>query len=204
MDARGNFCVVWCGSGPGDDDWEGIYGARFASNGTSTTGAFLINTTTIGRQFAPTIAMAPSGAFVVVWESALGPENTSQGVFAQRFDAMGQRFGDEMRVDGYLRTNRPLNETFAPYMANVTMHDSGQFVVVLAADGPDALGGIYAQFFSPQGIAVGECRRVNDRDGVGHSASAAFCGDGSLFVCWTQERAPGDCTVHVKKLPRHF
>ena len=42
---------------------------RFGSNGLPIGGQFLVNTYTTNEQIWPSVAVAPSGDFVVAWES---------------------------------------------------------------------------------------------------------------------------------------
>src|SRR5688572_31726976 len=89
-DADGDFVIVWESIGQDGDD-EGVYGQRYAADGTPLGAEFQVNTETIGPQSEPDVAMDDAGNFVVVWrgitEEGPGPENA--GIFAQRFDAAG-------------------------------------------------------------------------------------------------------------------
>ena len=96
MDAGGNYVVVW-ESAAQDGDQGGIYGQRFDSSGAAIGGEFRANTTTTGNQTYASVARDAAGNFLVVW-SGNGPGDTD-GVFAQRYGANGNKQGGEFRVN---------------------------------------------------------------------------------------------------------
>ncbi len=55
-----------------------------------------ITTTTAGDQKVPSVAMSGSGEFFVSWQSA---DDDGQGVFGQRFDAAGDKVGQEIQIN---------------------------------------------------------------------------------------------------------
>ena len=62
-----------------------------------------VNAYTTGQQGAADVAASPDGSFVVVWESA-GQEPgqyANVGVYARRFDALGNPLADEFLVNEY-------------------------------------------------------------------------------------------------------
>lgn len=62
---------------------------------TPVTGTVKINTTVLGSQFAPAIAVLSGGGYVIVWQ------NTPTGsIYAQRFNSSGQPVGSELHLDG--------------------------------------------------------------------------------------------------------
>jgi carbonic anhydrase/acetyltransferase-like protein (isoleucine patch superfamily) len=91
----GRFVVAWS-SVRQDGDSDGVFGQRFAPDGEREGGEFQINTRTIGRQFAPAVAMTGDGGFVAVWGD--GPVGLEQRVVAQVFDAGGLRVGNEVTL----------------------------------------------------------------------------------------------------------
>jgi hypothetical protein len=94
--AAGTAVVVWM-SFDQDGDRGGIYGQMYGSDGNRANNEFRVNTTTAGHQSAPLVGMSDSGAFVVAWDSE-GPNGEDLGIFAQRFDALGQQVGTELLV----------------------------------------------------------------------------------------------------------
>jgi hypothetical protein len=83
-------------------------------------GEFRVNTYTTSLQARPSIATAPAGDFVVVWESFL-QDGSEFGVFAQRFDAAGVRLGAEVQVN--------VETANRQYTLSVAIAPAGDFVV---------------------------------------------------------------------------
>jgi hypothetical protein len=80
LDPRGDFVVVWNGSGPADA--FDVFGRVFDREGP-VTADFVLNTVTTGFQRYPFVASNPAGDFVVAWGSPDGPN--IYGIFARRF-----------------------------------------------------------------------------------------------------------------------
>ncbi len=101
MDATGNFVVTWMSENQDGSSW-GIYGQRYAGDGTRLGEEFRVNTYTFANQEQPTVAMARDGQFVVAWES-YRQDGSGYGVYAQRYAADGAALGGR---SGWLRSNR--------------------------------------------------------------------------------------------------
>jgi hypothetical protein len=97
-DASGGFVVTWERDGSDGDD-QGVVAQRFDATNTPLGPTFVVNTYTTGFQFDPTIAVDPSGNFLIAWESQSGQDGSSAGVFAQRYDASGAAAGGEFQVN---------------------------------------------------------------------------------------------------------
>jgi hypothetical protein len=96
IDGNGALGVVWLmmyGTGTVDTFFR-----RFSNSGSPQTGQVMANTYTPSTQANASIAMAPSGATVVTWEST-DQDGSQNGLYGQRFDALGQRVGGEFRIN---------------------------------------------------------------------------------------------------------
>ncbi len=86
---NGNFVITWK-----DGDKSGVYARMFDANqNTIKVGGqneFLVNTYTRNVQYSSTIAALKSGGFVIAWES-YGQDNDGKGIYAQIFDAKGNK-----------------------------------------------------------------------------------------------------------------
>jgi hypothetical protein len=147
MDAAGNFVVVWRAfNHPLDRTQWGIIGQRFNAAGQKLGGEFLINTYTAADQIDPRVAMDAAGNFVVVW-SSFGQDGSGYGVYAQRFNAAGQKVGSEFRVN-----QRTLHWQYQP---DVSMDARGNFVVTwtsIGQDLPDIIdAGVFARIYRADG-----------------------------------------------------
>ena len=87
----GGYISIWIDNNGLDGSAQGIFGQRFTAAGAKVGGQFLVNTTTNGDQFSPSVAVAPNGTFLVAWE---GP-GTSTDVFGQFFSKNGVKIGTE-------------------------------------------------------------------------------------------------------------
>jgi len=138
LDSSGNFVVVWHGYMQ-DGSATGIFGQRFTNAGMPL-GEFRVNTYTPNYQFFPSVAADAAGDFVVVWASD-DQKGSTQGIFGQRYDAVGAPLGAEFRVN-----------TFTAYHQGfpaVSADSSGDFVVVWTSDVQDgSYTGVYGQRYS--------------------------------------------------------
>ncbi len=87
---NGNLVAVY---GSGTD----IMARIFNPAGTELVTAFTVNTATAGTQSEPSVTRSDDG-FVVVWQSDTGDGSTT-ALFAQRFDASGNRIDGEVLVN---------------------------------------------------------------------------------------------------------
>ncbi|MFQ5631524.1 MAG: hypothetical protein ACE5I1_22360, partial [bacterium] len=97
--AGGSFVVAWC-SWEQDGDDGGIYLQRFDASGGKIGAEIQVNRTTAFYQWLPQIARLPSGNFVVAW-SSWKQDGSREGVYAQLFDADGNKTSFETRVNLY-------------------------------------------------------------------------------------------------------
>jgi len=177
MDGDGGFVVVWYGEGPGDS--SGVFARLFHADGTPKTGQFRVNTVTADDQNDASVAMNPSGAFVVVWESDL-QDGDEDGVYARRFAADGTAL-DPVEVQVSETT---LNQQVDP---NVAMADDGSFAVAWEAfpnfDG--MAGAVYVRLFGADGIPTTGDLLVNTftDDGQRDPVIAMWPG-GGFVVAW--------------------
>jgi len=76
----GDFLVAWASYGQDGDSW-GIFGQRYASNGSPSGAEFQVNAYTQYYQFHPNVAGQASGDFVIAWQSE-SQDGESFGIFA--------------------------------------------------------------------------------------------------------------------------
>ena len=95
--AGGRFVVVWGNSSGQDSSDGGVFAQIYEADGTPLSAAqMLVNTATMGSQFYGSVGALADGGFVVTWA---GPDGSGNGIFAQRFDADGNKLGDEFFVN---------------------------------------------------------------------------------------------------------
>lgn len=178
VNAAGTSIVVWQSYGE-DGSGLAILGRLLDATGNPIGDAFVVNTTAVGNQSNPDVAMDALGNFVVVWESA-DQDGDEHGIYAQRFDTAGNKVGGEFLVN----TETIGNQT----SPSVSMSsDDGDFVIVW--QGPDGDGeGIFGQRFTADGTAVGAEFVVNthtETDQV--SPEVAMNAAGQFVVAWVSD-----------------
>jgi hypothetical protein len=168
--ADGAFVIVWTSFDNTSDFNVGVYGRRFDSAGSAMGAEFQVNTYTSPIQYNPSVAMAPTGGFVVAWENYDGIYSASRGVSGRLFDSSGTPMGMDFRVSSF---------TYFQSNVDVAPRKDGSFVFVWQ-DAENAVGQIYA----------GDGSQIGSRFHV--SSGAAFRGfpgvqaaqDGSFIVVW--------------------
>jgi hypothetical protein len=182
MQASGDFIVTWRSAGQ-DGSGYGIFGQRFARDGSARGGEFRVNTTTGGNQFFSEVAIGRNGQFVVAWRS---PDGDYDGIAAQLFDALGNKVGGELQVN--------TNTVGFQYLPDVAIDGRGNFVVVwtdIYADG-DLNYGVKAQRFDSAGNRLGGEFEVNTTTGGNQGTpEVAAAADGRFVVVWQSEGQDG-------------
>lgn len=96
MTGAGNYVIAWSSEGQ-DGSSTGIYARAFDSAGLPATAEFAVNTTTVGAQNNPTVALGSGGDYVIAWQTA--DDGVLTGVFAQRYDQGNTPYNAEFIVN---------------------------------------------------------------------------------------------------------
>jgi len=181
--SAGAFVVVWSSIGQ-DGSGTGLFGRRYDNQGVALTGEFQVNTFTTGNQYAPVVAMDPSGAFVVAWDSA-GQDGDLSGIFARRFDSSGAPLGPEFQVNTYTTSEQRF--------ASVGIDRSGGFVVAWHSryqDGGEY--GVFGQRFDPSGVPQGAEFPINTETAANQDLpSVGMSPSGQFVVAWNSRFQDG-------------
>ena len=147
--AAGTFFVVWKTIGPGVSRQD-IGGRRLDSSGQPLGAEFLVNTSTIGQQTAPTVASNAAGQTVVAWHSKI---NQEENILFRRFDSVGTALGQNVLVteESFIG---PLSAGI-PNGPAVAMEEDGDFLVAWLSRVDVTGGEIVARFFDSNGLATG-------------------------------------------------
>jgi hypothetical protein len=169
----GDFVVVWT-SDDQDGSGGGIFAQRYDGAGGPIGPEFRVNSYTTGNQGSPDVAIAESGAFVVVWESYQQDGDLS-GIFGQRFDNSGMKLGPEFPINA--------SSTGSQSQAAIAMDHAANFIVVWSSSGDDP--GIFGQRFNAGGEAVGGNLPISTTT-TGHpdGPSIATEKNGGFSVVW--------------------
>jgi hypothetical protein len=175
-DANGNFAAVWS-SYRQDSNSGGIFARQYAPSGKLLGDEFQVNTTTVGNQTNPSVAMDAAGNFVVSWR---GPGPDQEDIFAQRFDRNGHPIGSEFCVN-----TDPNGRDFRP---KVAMSKIGIFVIVWenhrflpSPDFCQVLYKIYDSTGAP--IATGRADLLSQA----RYPDVAMDDDGNFTIVWVQD-----------------
>ena len=155
----GRLAISWTSATSGtagDGSFDGIFGAIFNANGTSSVGEFQINTITENSQQNSKIAAVPGGGFIVVWESGAGEDGSGQSVVAQRFD------NTATPIDGPFVVNELTNNTQG--QPDIAVASDGSFVITwtdftFSSDGSG--DGVWAQAYDASGARLDSQQLVN-------------------------------------------
>jgi hypothetical protein len=147
----GGFVAVYRGQYR-DASGDAVIGQRFDASGARVGGEFLVNTSSGGTQYQPSITALADGGFAVAWYSDGLRDGEYYDVFFQRYDAAGQAVGLETRANTAISGNIYAAQ-YEPHIIQLT---TGDILVAWRSDGQDgSSSGVYAQRFSSAGVAIG-------------------------------------------------
>jgi hypothetical protein len=172
----GNFVVVW--QSMNQDGFNlGVFAQRFDNVGAPLGTEFRVNTYIQSGQRYPSVASDSVGNFVVVWDS-FAQDNSSDGIFAQRYGSTGAPVGAEFRVNTYV-----LDVQTNPSIAS---DPAGNIVVVwqsLTQDGSS--DAVIGRRYGSTGASRGVEFRVNTYTTLGQRVpSVASDSAGNFVVTW--------------------
>ena len=175
-DASGNFVVVW--HSPQDGSSVGAFARLYDSSGVAQTGEIQVNTYTNAFQGVATVAMQPSGGFVIAFYSE-GPDGSDSAILARRFDNTGAPLGGEFQVNQYTTGHQ--------HWPHIGTDSTGRFVVTWINNSPqDGSGpGVFARRYDAAGVALGPEFQVNTyTTGSQYQPTVAVAPGGEFAVVW--------------------
>jgi hypothetical protein len=151
MDASGDFVVTWASFGEDGSGW-GVYAQRYNASGAAVGGEFRVNTTTLGDQTYPSVAMDSGGDFTTAWQSQ-NQDGSGWGIYAHRYYASGAPAGGDFRVN----TTTGGDQT----SPSVAMDTAGDFTVAWVCMTQRSGPAVDAQRYNSLGGALGGEFQVN-------------------------------------------
>lgn len=154
MNGQGDFVTAWAAF----SNIESIYDvkARLFKNNLPVGDEFIVNTTTTHSQTNPAVAMNSNGEFVIVWESWI-QDGGDKGVYAQRYNADGQKVGNEFLVN--TTTAYSQARPAVKYMLN------GKFIIVWESWKQDIVTpsgyGVFGKIFNSTGGVLKDEFQIN-------------------------------------------
>lgn len=149
--------------------------SAFAAPGDALGPQFNANDAVEGSRFAPAVARAPDGRFVVVWGERSIDQSTMR-LHVRRYFADGSPAGIAFLVDDSL--------SGTPIAPSVAMDADGDFTVAWT-DG--LAGGVRARRFDAAGHALGPIQTATSAANASHP-SVAMEDDGDFVVAWQQSK----------------
>ena len=132
VDAEGNFIVVW------HRDGGGVFARRYTADGAPMGDQFLVDILSYDG-LHPTVDTGADGSFVVAWQAAGWDHGTSNGIYAQRYNAAGTPIGAEFLVN--------IEWQFEQAHPSVAVRSDGKFVIVWNGSGPGDDDGVFGRRF---------------------------------------------------------
>ena len=192
----GGFVIVWeaLNQDPVGSGDYGIFGQRFAADGSAVGGEFQVNAVNSAfTQFDPEVTGLPGGGFAVTYVDDLGDSN-GDGIRIRFYDAAGVPTGNDVQVNTETSSNQnsPVIATIQPD-AGANSLPAGGVVVVWSSPTSGSAGdgsaeGVFAQLYAPDGTAIGSEFQVNTST-AGNQTEPQVAGlDGGRFVVvWTDQ-----------------
>lgn len=181
---NGDFVIAWQ-SFTQDGSGSGVYGQRFDAAGIPQAGEFRINSYTTGSQSTASVGMDQSGNFVVAWTSNNQDSSTSQGIFAQRYNATGVAQGSEFQVNTYTSQDQKIPA--------LSMDKAGDFAIVWSSLNQDGdIYEIFGQRYNATGVEQGREFHVNTfTTGSQKGPAVALDSAGDFWVTWQSSAQDG-------------
>jgi hypothetical protein len=183
-DLAGRFVVVWRSRTTNPLGDYGVYGQRFAANGTPLGAELRLTAGGSGGQNHPAVAVRDGGAFIVVWSDVEFPVRT--GIRGQWFDDQGNTVGAEFTVSSF-------TSGFHGFPAAAFDPDGNLLVVWDNRDQDGYFEGVFAQRFDATGARLGAEFRVNSYTMFAQRVPAvASAAAGSSMVVWNSFNQDGE------------
>jgi RTX calcium-binding nonapeptide repeat (4 copies) len=188
--ADGRFAVAWKDGNFGPT--ATVRAQLFNGNGSMSGAELLVNTSTGGGQYDPSITSLTDGRFVVAWEDVTGGYGGDvSNVRAQVFNANGSKSGAEFLVNTTV--------TEGQGKPSITALADGRFVATWedrsASGGDTSWSAIRAQVFATDGSKSGAEFLVNTTTSSFQlSPSTTALTDGRFMVAWQDNSETGGDT----------
>ena len=182
--ADGGFAVTYAdhstgwNSGGDDPSAEAVRLQRFDVDGDKIGAEILVNTTVLGPQHYPCVALLETGQFIVGWDD--GNSDNNGDLKAQMFNPDGTFAGEEVTLNDH-------TDGWQSGSDIVGLVGGGYAATWVDANGPDGdLATIMARVFKGDGEPLEAEFQVNSTaTGDQFQPSITALADGGFFVAWT-------------------
>ena len=166
----------------------GVFGQRFAANGSKAGPEFQVNTNSNQSQFDPEVVGVPGGGFAVTFVDDSGDGSFNDGIRLRIYDTAGVAAGPDVTVNTTTATNQsqPAIAAIQP-SAGVNGLVNGGLVVTWTTPNDGSSSGVFAQVLRPDGTPVGSEFTVNTTTLGNQNTPAVYGLTGGRFVIVFQD-----------------
>ena len=160
----------------------------FSQSGTSFSVSSFVNSTTIGSQQKPQVALLQNGGAVIVWQGGIPRD---QQVFARFIGPTGAFLTKDVHVSTHSKYTQA-----NPQVATLA---DGSVVIAWSSDGQDgSMLGIFARHFSAAGAGLGPEFQVNQFT-VGNQRTPAIAAlaNTNYVIAWVSELQRSSAAIDV-------
>ena len=192
MGSGGRFVVVWQSYNI-DGSFFSIQFQRFDVNGSPVSNELRANSTTLGNQILPAVAMNDEATFVAAWESS-GQDGDGYGIFATSLTTNGTTLTGEKLINTFFTSLDQRN-------AAIGINPNGSFVVAWdsegSVDGSD--DAVLFRRFTSNGIDYGGGLVNQTTFGEQKDPSLALASPGVPIIAWTEEDDGNDTGIFARR-----
>jgi hypothetical protein len=178
--SSGRFAVCWREL---NGMYPNIYFRLFNSEGVPLISPLKINDSITGQFSVPAVGVDLCGKYTVAWKQRRGIEPAYK-IFYQQFDSLGNKHGNNVRVDDYDNSNKE--------RPAITIRKDNSFIITWDDQRiPGANPHIFMQIFDPGGNPIGANQRVSEiTDPLDMHIVSKISSDstGNFIVTWTDSR----------------
>ena len=183
MNDVGKFVVVWRNTDKSHPPTieRDIWCQVFDKDGNRVGSNFRVNTLTEYNQYTPSVGLDKEGEFVVVWVDE-GHDGSGYGIFAQKFDANGNKLGGQFQVNSYFQGNQVSGE--------IAMRGNGDFVIAWRSRQGET-DNICGQRFDKIGNKIDSEFKINESVGYKGQIRISTNENGDFLIVWEGSDADG-------------
>lgn len=193
--ADGSYVVTWSSDGQDGSSW-GVYGRRYAGDGSSLGVPFRVNTTITGGQYTSDVVALADGGFAVAFVHTVATTPAvDTDIRIRFFDSGGAVRGNDFRINNHAAAQQR--------EVSLATGSDGTVLAVWHSENQDGSGyGIYGRMLSSGGNLAGPEFQVNQysTDNQAQPAVVALKGGGYVVTWASSGQVEGSQAVIGQRL----
>jgi len=168
--------ILIIGNALTDDQTTQIFGQTCTFDGALSDNTFQISDdSTIVKYSAPAVSKLGSDNFVIAWQDQ---RHGAYDIYARRINESG------VVLDSSFKVNDDIGSDSDPCVAS---NESGNFLIAWTDQSHENNSAIYAQLFTPEGVAINSNFKVSTNTGgeILRNTAVTAIGDGNFVFAWT-------------------